>query len=557
MKKSGKLSTILGLIIFIGVVTVGMVLAFIMINKNNPNNSNEEEVLKSSLYEVDNYDNTYVYVNTNGKIVTIDGYTKIREFSKESALAKKVGEENYSVIDSKGNVIIESNKYDSIDDSVSMYSLIPNSNYVAEKNYKYALLSLDGKELTDFEYDYIAQDGIDNNFIYLIEIDDKYGVISNTGKVLIEPNYDEDEIQIYFKYKNAKFIIIQIGDKCSVYDTKDFSLIVEFVGKEIETDYIRWVSCKDSNTLYFFTGYKLQFKKDNCKAERNFAIDFSNSSYPDYYNNNEICYFAYYCSDKKYVVCDGKGNEIASNKSNLILGKDFMFAEENGNIYVYNKDKLVKTIENYSIDRPGNTSGSCAVLKNSDGYYDVFDKNGEKKSTDKYYTTNAKSEEERKSCILSGIVEQGIYSLAISGETNKYVAVLPSGEIVDTGNLVYVDFLYDYDKGDYSNEFIIAKDVVNDKYDIVDIKGNIIIDNILHNSEYRDCYVCSNLNYIITKDKDTDTYIAYNYKDKRNVIEAKTDTMLEYVKEYNIFKTNKEIYSLDGKVIYELKNTEL
>ena len=306
MKKSGKLSTILGLIIFISVVIIGMVLAFIMMNKNNPNNSNGEEVLKSSLYEVDNYDNTYVYVNTSGKIVTIDGYSKIKEFSKESALAKKVGEDDYSVIDSKGNVIIESNKYDSIDDSVSMYSVNPNSNYIAEKNYKYALLSLDGKELTDFEYDDIIQEGIDNNYIYLIEIDDKYGVISNTGKVLIEPNYDEDDIKVYLKTRNAKFIIIQIGDKCSVYDTKNFSLIVEFVGKEIETDYIRWISCKDSNTLYFFTGYKLQFKKDNCKAERYFDIDFSNVNYSDYYDNNDIYYFAYYDSDKKYVVFEMK-----------------------------------------------------------------------------------------------------------------------------------------------------------------------------------------------------------------------------------------------------------
>lgn len=145
-------------------------------------NKEEEKVIKSSLYEVDHFDNTYVYVNTDGKIVTMEGYYKIKSLISGTSLAKKNEEDDYSVIDNKGNVIVESNKYESLDSAHSMIdSLTTNLNYIVRIKDKYALLNIQGKEITDFKYDNIST-WMSNNYIYKVEVDGKYGVIANTRK---------------------------------------------------------------------------------------------------------------------------------------------------------------------------------------------------------------------------------------------------------------------------------------------------------------------------------------------------------------------------------------
>ena len=59
--------------------------------------------------------------------------------------------------------------------------MIDNLNYAVSKNGKYALLDINGKELTDFKYDAINSWKF-NNIIYEICVDDKYGIISNERK---------------------------------------------------------------------------------------------------------------------------------------------------------------------------------------------------------------------------------------------------------------------------------------------------------------------------------------------------------------------------------------
>lgn len=173
-------SIIVGIFIFLIVIIVSILV--VVMSTKTVENKDETKVSKSSLYEVDHYDNTYVYVDTDGKIVTMEEYEYVTNLESGSSLARKNGEDDYSIIDNKGNVIVPSDKYDSIDDTLGMFdSLTLNLNYVAEKQDKYALLDVEGKELTDFKYDNISS-WMFNNYIYKIEVDEKYGVIANTRK---------------------------------------------------------------------------------------------------------------------------------------------------------------------------------------------------------------------------------------------------------------------------------------------------------------------------------------------------------------------------------------
>ena len=179
---NNKKNIIIGILIFILVITISIVL--VVMSTKNIDNKKEKRV-KTSLYEVDKFDNNYVYVNTEGKIVTIEGYSKIKSLISGTSLARKNEEDDYIIIDNKGNTIVESNKYHSLDDTLSMFDILtPNLNYIAEIQDKYALLDIQGKEITGFKYDNIST-WMFNNYIYKIEVDEKYGVIANTRKSFI------------------------------------------------------------------------------------------------------------------------------------------------------------------------------------------------------------------------------------------------------------------------------------------------------------------------------------------------------------------------------------
>ncbi len=530
---------IIGVIIFIAVLVIGMLVVTMLL----PNNkiSNENEVSETSLYEIDHYDDTYVYVNTNGKIVTIEGYSDIEGLEGGTSIATKVGENYDCIIDNNGKIIVENTKYDYIDSALGIFHVLSNNcNYIVSKDDKYALLDGNGKEITNFEYDNISS-WMFNNIFYKVEKEEKYGVISNRGKILIEPKYEEDDIKVYTG-EGDDIAIIRVGENNYVYNANDLSLICEFKGKSIETDYNSYIYIEDSKTLYIFKNSKLKFEKTN--------VDFEYILYMEDYINSD--YFAYSDSNGNYTVYNYEGKEILNNKSNVIIGKDFLFASDynDNKVDVYNKDKLIKTIENYKIESSDYTNGNAVILKDSDGYYSIFDKTANKISDKKYYTTNADSEQYRNSYKLSGAVEQGTYSLIEAG-TNNYIAVLPTGKIINTVNLIYQSLLYDYDTENYTDKFIMVENSETGKNSIINEEGKIVIENISYSfgSDLR--YMCSKLNYICVPDEESGKSIVYDYKSNKKVIEAEGEIL--YKKEYRIFETDNKIFSLEGKAIYEMK----
>ena len=357
------------------------------------------------------------------------------------------------------------------------------------------------------------------------------------GKVLLEPIYEEESIKVYSN-EGYKVVVIKVDDKCFAYNVETFDIILEFDATDFVTDCDRYIFNKDDKTLYIIRDGKIKTTINKC-----------NFGSIGYYQNDY--YFTYHDDNYKNVVCNYDGVEIKSNLSDVIMGKDFMYAEEHYNtIYVYDKDKLVKTLEKYSIENSGVTNSDFVILENENKYYNIFDKKGELINTTNYYSSFADSESERKIYKLSGNIEQGLYSLKESG-TNKYISIMSDGQIIDSNNLGFESYIYDYDVDAYNEEYIIARNLESKNFCLVNRERKIIFDNIEYSPNYNASYMCSNLGYIGVHDRNNGKYNIYDYKNNKVIIES--DSKINYVKDYKIFKTTEKIYSLDGKVIYEIK----
>lgn len=354
---------------------------------------------------------------------------------------------------------------------------------------------------------------------------------------MLEPKYDEDGIKVYSS-EGEKIVVIKADEKCFVYNTEKFDLILEFNATEFTTDCSRYIFNDDNKTLYIFKDGQLKTTINNCNFE---SIG--------YYQNDY--YFTYCNTDYKEVVCNYDGLEIKSNLTDIIIGNNFMYAEEDyETVYVYDKDKLIKTIENYSIEYSGDTNCDFVILENEDNYFNIFDKKGELKNQTSYYSAYSDTESERSSYKLSGDIKYGLYSLKEKG-TNKCVSIMSDDRIIDSNNLIFESYIYDYDMDSYNKQYIVDRNVESGKYCVVDKNCKLIFENIEYSTSYNAVYMCSSMGYIGVHDRSNERYSIYDYNNNKNIFES--NSKIDYVKDYKIFETKDKIYSLDGKVIYEIK----
>lgn len=129
-------------------------------------------------------------VDRNGQVSYISNVLKVQKDGK------------YGLIDLDGNEL-QTCQYDAISTLEGKQDVIK-----VQKDGKFGLLDVQGKELISAQYADIRTLKADDTTNYLVQNDEgKYGIISNTNQVVLEPNYDEIK-DVY----TTNYYVVQQGE---------------------------------------------------------------------------------------------------------------------------------------------------------------------------------------------------------------------------------------------------------------------------------------------------------------------------------------------------------
>ena len=212
------------------IIALAVIVMFVLIIRNIFNE--KEKISQSSEYFVLYSNEKWGVINQLGETVITPSYREmlvIPNKTKEVFLCtydinEETGEYKTKAINSKNEEILTGyDKIEAIDNIDKNENVWYEDNVLrVQKDGKYGLIDLNGKELLPTEYDeIIGLNGIENSI--LIKKDDKYGLVNDTGSVIIEPNYKE--IKNLGETYREGYITIDENDKYGVIGATKMKLL--------------------------------------------------------------------------------------------------------------------------------------------------------------------------------------------------------------------------------------------------------------------------------------------------------------------------------------------
>ena len=424
--------------------------------------------------------------------------------------------ENWGVIDSKGNIIIEPIYNEMIvipNNKEDVFICTYDINY---ENNTYKTKVLNSKNEEQFkEYDlveYIANYDKNNNLWYednvlKVQKDGKYGLIDFNGKEILKPEYEE--ITALTGIKNSLLIKTAAGfgvcdSEGNIQVTPNYTEI-----KAISKDYKDGFIVKNQEEKYG-------------------VIDFTNKTIlKEKYDEIKDIY-----NDGKYVVKESGEYKLINKDSETILEENAVNIKEiNGDNFVVEQEALYGLINiNGEIVLEAEYEVLEHVFSNyyiakKAGKYGIIDSNGEEKIAFVYDNINYREEgiieasknEEIDSELYNTSFELKVKGIISSVENQKgYMRIRVEGEYK------YYNFKFEEKELkeilNNNNLFLSKKD---GKYGYVDNSGNVVVDYI-----YEDALEQNTAGFAAVKkdglwgsiDKDGNEVIEPKYKLENNII---------------------------------------
>lgn len=330
-----------------------------------------------------------------------------------------------------------------------------------QKDGKYGLINLEGKELLPLEYDQIsAITGVENS--YKVQKDGKYGIVDNEGKLVISPQYAD--IDLLGDDNKAGFIV---KNDAGMYGIVNYSneVILEPKYNSIEKVY--------GNDMYVVTENNAQ-KVVNKDGQDVLTTGFDTVKEILSSQENAVVF----TRANKYGVMSLSGKTIIEPEYDEIKGtKQGIYIAKNGENYgiinsakeeklpfqytsiVYNKKADIYMAEDANFNTNvlnGNLesklSGMLLEFNEDDGYLKLrID------GSNKYY--NFKFEEKAESDIFPN------RTLFLSKQDGKYGYVDKDGKVI-------VDYIYD--DAMEQNDFGYAAVKKDGKWGSIDTKGTVV-----------------------------------------------------------------------------------
>lgn len=414
--------------VFAVILAIAVVIMFIFIIKNVL--KEKEKISKDYEYFALYSANKWGVINQDGETVITPSYQEMIVIPNKAKAVfictynvnEETGTYKTKAINSKDQEILTG--YDQIE---VIQNIDQNDNVWYEenilkiqKNGKYGLIDLNGKELLPAEYEEITVlKGIENSII--IKKDGKIGLANDNGSVIIEPNYKEIR-NLGDTYKNGYITINEEGKYGLVSTTK--KEILESKYDEISQIYLNdYYLVKENGTqklikssgetiiengfdeIKYATANGVIFVKDNLYGEMNELGEITiEAKYQDLRQSEKGTYIAK--QNEKYGIIDSEGNEkiafiytgIAYNeKANLYLAEDEQYQtsiiDNKFNVKVTGILSEVNTEDSYikmrvnnenkyydfDIEEKSNTEilkENMMFLSKKDGKYGYVDKKG-------------------------------------------------------------------------------------------------------------------------------------------------------------------------------------
>ena len=427
-----------------------------------------EKLFTTAYYTV--YDNgKWGVIDTKGNTIITPSYDEMIVIPDNSK-AVFVAMENVSYEDGTYNtkVINEKNLpiftgYDKVE-VLSNYDKENNLWYEnvlkVQKNGKYGLITLDGKEILECAKDSIEV-MVGTKSVYITTVDGKKGIVNNTGKQLIDENY-ADITSLTNKYENGfivknesgKYGIINYDKSVALEEKYDDvkhvrgeNLFVVLEGKTWKIVNNKGEKVLDSgfDDIKSIDGDNILFVKDN---KYGIMLKTGDIRIEAKYDNLTHAFNSYYIAkkDNKYGIINTKNEEkVGFNYSNIKYYEEAGFiqaSKENMESELMDKEFKVKA------------KGIVSQINNDKNYIKL-------RVNDEYKYYNFKLEEEANTEILS------TNTIFLSKQNGKYGYVNEKG-------IVVVDYIYEDATEQNKYGFVAVKK--NGKWGALDSKGKVVVE---------------------------------------------------------------------------------
>lgn len=388
--------------VFAVIIAIAVVIMFIFIIRNVL--KQREKVTKNYQYFAVYAQDKWGVINQDGEEVIIPSYQEMIIIPNEEKdvfictydINDQTGEYKTKAINSKNEEIFTGyDKVEAIDNIDKDNNLWYEKDVLkVNKNGKYGLIDLNGKEILPIEYDEITVlDGMENSII--IKKDDKIGLVNDNGSAIIDTNYKEIKA-LGDSYKEG-YITVDEKGKYGVVSTtkkqilenkydeifpvylKDYYLVKENGTKELVNSNGEVVLDKGFDDIKSATTNGVIFNKDNLYGEMSFSGEITLE--PKYQELKEVKKGIYIAKkDDKYGIIDNVGNEqLAFNYTGMTYNEkaNLFFAED-----AEYKTSLIDEVYNIK------ATGILSEVNTDDGYirmrldddYKYFDLKGEETS---------------------------------------------------------------------------------------------------------------------------------------------------------------------------------
>lgn len=250
--------------------------------------------------------------------------------------------------------IIEGNEDIKIKDNLLKY----------EKNGKYGLVDLDGKQISDAIYEKISKLK-DNPNTILVKKDGKYGILDLQGNIFLEPVYDKISAD---EYCSEKDLYVKTGFIISekTKDGVNYGYIDYKGNKILDTKYesIERAFVYDEDNIYLIAmqnGKKGVFKN----KKKIIDLNFQNIYYSNIFVVNKNGKYGFYNREGKVILKPKyKEYSIAGNYISVADGDETKLYDINGNLV--NNNGYIKMIET--------NNPSYFIAENIDNTYSIISK---------------------------------------------------------------------------------------------------------------------------------------------------------------------------------------
>ena len=352
------------------------------------------------------------------KVEALENYDKSENLWYEKDILKVEKDGKWGLIDLDGKELAEP-----IYDSIKTIKGIENS-IIVEKDGKQGLINDKGSKIVDLEYKEIQSFGDDYKNGYItINQDNKYGITSFSGEKILENKYEKIE-NIY-------------GDKYFVIKENGKQKLIDNQGNQVLSDNFDEIKQIANSGIIF----KKQNKYGLMDFEGNKKID---AVYDELKEINTDIFSA--SKDGKTGIIDKDQNEKIEFKY-----KDVLYNKKAG-IYIADDENYNSEIINSNFETK--VTGILSEINTEDGYLKI-------KQDDEYKYYNFKFEEKEAKDILPS------NTLFLSKKDGKY------GFVDKKGNKV-VDYIYD--EATEQNKYGYAAIKKDGKWGSIDNGGNVVIE---------------------------------------------------------------------------------